>query len=206
MQNIVSKRNDNLTISCGSGTQTPLKNWLVLNTCWCRGINSPMNKQTLLITCIHSHIIWTAGVMCVSYPEFSWWDTAGLHRICPAIKEHQRAALRTHTLLPRRPLVGRTACLLLAVLELCTTASLHNPCNNHTDPLEKSELLDKWKVGGRECVVCVYGLYVYTHWGSWQSQSRRVWWLDVWWWEYFQASRLCGYTKNTHFWITLRVS
>lgn len=30
-----------LTFSCGSGMETPQKNWLLLKTCWCRGISSP---------------------------------------------------------------------------------------------------------------------------------------------------------------------
>lgn len=29
----------------GSGILTPLKNWLVLNTCWCLGMRSPLTKN-----------------------------------------------------------------------------------------------------------------------------------------------------------------
>lgn len=34
-----------LTISCGSGMETPQKNWLLLKTCWCRGVRSPAEGQ-----------------------------------------------------------------------------------------------------------------------------------------------------------------
>lgn len=33
------------TMLSGSGIVTPLKNWLVLNTCWCLGIRSPLSKE-----------------------------------------------------------------------------------------------------------------------------------------------------------------
>ncbi|TRY56438.1 hypothetical protein DNTS_025708 [Danionella cerebrum] len=38
----LARRKANHTMSSSSWTQTPLKNWFVLNTCWCRGINSPV--------------------------------------------------------------------------------------------------------------------------------------------------------------------
>lgn len=34
-----------LTMLSGSGILTPLKNWLVLNTCWCLGMRSPSTKN-----------------------------------------------------------------------------------------------------------------------------------------------------------------
>lgn len=34
-----------LTISCGSGIETPQKNWLLLKTCWWRGIRSPAHDH-----------------------------------------------------------------------------------------------------------------------------------------------------------------
>lgn len=41
-----------LTMLSGSGIVTPLKNWLVLNTCWCLGIRSPLSKEKTAIRII----------------------------------------------------------------------------------------------------------------------------------------------------------
>lgn len=47
----------------------------------------------------------------------------------------------------------------------------------------------------------IHQLLLKTYWESWRTQSRRVWWLGVWWWEYFPAWRLgectAGAEKST---------
>lgn len=49
-------RRTELTISGGSGMETPQKNWLLLKTCWCRGIRSPAVDKKKMAK--HVQILW----------------------------------------------------------------------------------------------------------------------------------------------------
>lgn len=138
-------------------------------------------QATSLYLCISRS--WT------SHPRFCGSGTTGPCRTSPATEEFLTGARRTHSRSPTRPPGDRTGCPPPVARGPDTSEWPHSLCSSHRDQLIAAEMkvviTSLCPPGGkvkRDKILKPY-------WGSWQSQSHRVWWLGVWWWECSPAWR-----------------